>query len=433
MRSSTWGSGFAALYLGQFLAHQTGLTFSALIPIVGEEWRLSASQAGLILGVFQLGTLAAYVAVGFLLDRVRSKPIMVWSAALVGTGDLLFALGARDFVSGFALRLLVGVLIGGLYLPALKHIADTVPPERRGLATGIYIGVIVVAYAAPLFYIGVFAPAAGWRAVMAGVGIAELCGALVMAWGVPAAALPASPLSPRPAAVRGGQIGLYVRDILRNRPARRVITAYTAHNWELFGMWGWLAPFMVASLGARGSRPEEALALGGTLAAAAIGLGGCAGAVIGGRLSDRLGRARAASLMLGTSFLCSAGFGWLFAAPVGLVLGVSLVFGIVALADSPAYSAGLMELVPPRSLGGAFSLQMLFGWTATAIAPAVFGATLDLARAAQAGPTAQWGWAFGTLALGPVVGMMALRPLLAVTASNGGSGRGAGPAAAIEG
>ncbi|MBI2200750.1 MAG: hypothetical protein HYU43_02295, partial [Armatimonadetes bacterium] len=71
MRDGGWASGFTALCLGQFLAHQTSLTFSVLIPILTSEWSLSNSQAGLILGVFQLGTLAAYVAVGFLLDRMR--------------------------------------------------------------------------------------------------------------------------------------------------------------------------------------------------------------------------------------------------------------------------------------------------------------------------------------------------------------------------
>src|SRR3989441_12152586 len=100
VRKECWVPGFAALCLGQFLAHQTSLTSSVLIPILTSEWRINASQAGLILGVFQLGTLVAYVGVGFLLDRIRSKPIMVWSAALVGVGDLLFALGARGFLTG---------------------------------------------------------------------------------------------------------------------------------------------------------------------------------------------------------------------------------------------------------------------------------------------------------------------------------------------
>ncbi len=402
MHKDAWSRDFLALSVGQFLAHQTALTFSVLIPILSAEWHLSASRAGLILGGFQLGTLVAYVVVGFLLDRVRSKPIMVWSAALVGLGDLLFALGGRDFSSGFGLRLLVGVLFGGLYLPALKYIAETIPLHRRGAATGFYIGMVVAAYAAPLFYAGVLAPRLGWRLTMAGVGGLELLGALVMAWGVQDV--------PRPAGVQSGLLQ-YLGDVVRNAPARRVIVAYTGHNWELFGMWGWMAPFMVASLIARGSAERDALAWGGLLAAGAIGLGGGIGAVAGGRLSDRLGRARAASTILGLSLICSAAFGWLFRAPLISLIAVALVYGLVSLADSPSYSARLMEVVPPRSLGGAFSLQMLTGWGATAVAPAAFGAVLDLAKASQASPTAQWGWAFALMAIGPLAGIIALAPL----------------------
>ncbi len=404
MRNGAWRSGFGALCLGQFLGHQTGLAFSVLIPILRSEWGLSASQAGMILGGFQLGTLGAYVAVGFMLDRVRSKPIMTASAALVGIGDLLFAWRAGEFASGFLLRLIVGIVIGGLYLPALKQIADTIPPQRRGMATGLYIATIVAAYAAPLYYIGALAPHVGWRMTMAGVGTLELLGSLIMAWRVPSVPLPARERL---------SVARYLGDVLRNREARRVIVAYTGHNWELFGMWGWIAPFMVASLTARGAAQSNALALGGLLAAAAVGLGGSFGAVAGGRLSDWLGRARAATLILCVSLLCSAIFGWLFTAPLVLMIVVSLLYGVVALADSPSYAATLMEVVPPRSLGGAFSLQMLTGWTVTAVAPAAFGLILDLTKAAQASPTAQWGWAFGLMALGPLVGIVALRPLQA--------------------
>ncbi len=400
MSKAPWTAGFTALCLGQFLAHQTGLTFSVLIPILMSEWRLSGSQAGIILGIFQLGTLGAYVAVGFLLDRVRSKPIMTWAAALVGLSDLLFAGVARDFASGFALRLLVGIVYGGLYLPALKQIAETIPLARRGTSTGIYLAVIVAAYAIPLFYVGALAPRIGWRLTMAGVGVLELLGAGLMAWKVPSAPLPA-------AAGRPG-ISRYLGDVLRNPPARRIILAYTGHNWELFGMWGWLTPFMVESLRTRGSAATQALALGGLLAAGAIGLGGSVGAVAGGRLSDRLGRAQAAALMLAVSLVCSAGFGWLFRAPLVLTIAVALLYGIVSLGDSPSYAASLMETVPPRSLGGAFSLQMLIGWAATAAAPAAFGVTLDAMKATAAAPATQWGAAFGILAFGPLVGLVAL-------------------------
>lgn len=402
-----WTAGFVALCVGQFLSHQTGLAFSALIPILTPEWRLSAGQAGIILGAFQLGTLATYVAVGFLLDRMRSKPIMAWSALLVGAGDLLFALGARDFSSGLVLRLIVGVLIGGLYLPALKHIADTVPVSQRGTATGVYIATIVVAYAAPLFYVGLLAPRIGWRLTMAGIGGIELLGALVMLWKVPSVTLPP--------VVGPAALSRYLGDVLRNASARRVIVAYTGHNWELFGLWGWLSPFMVASMAARGSAQSDALAWGGLLAAVAVGLGGAVGAIAGGRLSDRLGRARAATVMLAVSCLCSLGFGWLFGAAIAIVALVALLYGTVSLADSPSYSATLMEVVPARSLGGAFAVQMLFGWAATVAAPAAFGLVMDLGKGLHLSPAAQWGWAFGLLALGPLAGIAALSPLRART------------------
>ena len=400
MSRAPWTAGFTALCLGQFLSHQTALTFSALIPILTSEWRLSGGQAGIILGIFQLGTLGAYLTVGFLLDRVRSKPIMTWSAALVGLSDLLFAAAAGDFASGFALRLVVGIVFGGLYLPALKQIAETIPLARRGTATGIYLAVIVAAYALPLFYVGALAPLIGWRQTMAGVGVLELLGAGLMAWKVPSVPLPAA--SGRPG------ISRYLGDVLRNPPARRIIVAYTGHNWELFGMWGWLAPFMVESLRTRGSAPTQALALGGLLAAGAIGLGGSVGAVVGGRLSDRLGRAQAAALMLAVSLVCSVGFGWLFRAPLALLIPVALLYGMVSLGDSPSYAASLMEAVPPRSLGGAFSLQMLTGWAATAAAPVAFGVTLDAMQSAAAAPAVRWGAAFAILALGPLVGLVAL-------------------------
>jgi len=405
VRKGSWTVGFIALCLGQFLAHQTSLIFSVLIPMLTSEWRISASQAGVILGAFQLGTLGAYVGVGFLLDRIRSKPIMVWSAVLVAVGDLLFVLGARNFASGLLIRLFVGIVYGGLYLPALKQIAQTVPLDRRGTATGIYIGTIVVAYAVPLYYVGLLAPRIGWHLTIAGVAAVELVGALLLAWKVPSLAVPAT--------IRRLGPSRYVGDVLGNRAARRVILAYTGHNWELFGMWGWLTPFMVAMLLARGSAYGDALARGGTLAAGAIGLGGAIGALAGGRLSDRLGRAETATLMLGISLLCSSVFGWLFGAPLVLLIGVALLYGVVSLADSPSYSASLMEVVPPQSLGGAFSLQMLTGWAATVLAPPAVGIVLDVTRAASLSAATQWGSAFALLALGPVAGLLALKPLVA--------------------
>jgi hypothetical protein len=68
-------------------------------------------------------------------------------------------------------------------------------------------------------------------------------------------------------------------------------------------------------------------------------------------------------------------------------------------------------LIPPKR-AQAISLQMLFGWTVTAISPAVFGATLDLTRQLQGGDEMiRCGIAYGVLAVAPLLGIAALRPL----------------------
>jgi len=55
---------------------------------------------------------------------------------------------------------------------------------------------------------------------------------------------------------------------------------------------------------------------------------------------------------------------------------------------------------------------MLFGWTVTAISPALFGAALDLTRQVQGGnEMIRWGIAYGVLAGAPLLGIAALWPL----------------------
>src|SRR3989442_13824059 len=78
-----------------------------------------------------------------------------------------------------------------------------------------------------------------------------------------------------------------------------------------------------------------------------------------------------------------------------------------------------MEVGPAHSLGGAFSLQMLTGWGATVLAPPAVGLVLDLTKAAQLSPAAQWGWGFAILAVGPLMGLMALGPFRARSADLG--------------
>jgi hypothetical protein len=61
--------------------------------------------------------------------------------------------------------------------------------------------------------------------------------------------------------------------------------------------------------------------------------------------------------MLGVSAVCSFTFGWLFTAPLMVVLVVGLVYAFAAIADSPVLSTGFTELIEPPVLGAWFAID----------------------------------------------------------------------------
>jgi len=84
----------------------------------------------------------------------------------------------------------------------------------------------------------------------------------------------------------GGRFGT---EVLGNTRAMRLIGGYTAHSWELLGMWSWVPAFLTASFRVSGAAALRAMELGAYLAAGFHMTGLVASSSMGG-LSDRLGR-----------------------------------------------------------------------------------------------------------------------------------------------
>jgi hypothetical protein len=73
--------------------------------------------------------------------------------------------------------------------------------------------------------------------------------------------------------------------------ALRLIVGYTAHSWELIGMWAWMPAFFTAVLaGTQGHAID--VAERGAYVGAGLHLLGAVAAMTMGRLSDALGRRR---------------------------------------------------------------------------------------------------------------------------------------------
>jgi len=160
-----------------------------------------------------------------------------------------------------------------------------------------------------------------------------------------------------------------------------------------------------------GFTKTEATGWGASLTAIIVAAGGFATS-LAGILSDRIGRTRTAMAIMLTSACFSLGFGWLMGLHPAVLVVAGLLYSFFVVAETPVLSTGLTELAPPHSLGAAMGFQTLIGFIAATASPTIFGVILDktnitLSNTQSSMPTV-WGWAFGILGLGALVGPVVL-------------------------
>jgi MFS family permease len=181
-------------------------------------------------------------------------------------------------------------------------------------------------------------------------------------------------------------------------PAVRLANiGYLGHMWELFAMWTWVPLYLVASLAAAGVTDQSLASLGAFVVVGS----GAVGCVAAGAVADRIGRTTTTIAAMAVSGTCAVAVALAFGAPPALVVGLGVVWGISIIADSAQFSAAVSELAPAGTAGSALALQLASGFVFTSITILAIG-LLD--------PTDGTGWrlAFAMLAIGPVVGILAM-------------------------
>jgi MFS family permease len=165
-------------------------------------------------------------------------------------------------------------------------------------------------------------------------------------------------------------------------------------------MWTWVPLFLAASLVAGGLADPGVASLA---AFAVVGAGGI-GCVAAGFLADRLGRTTLTIAAMTISGTCAIAVGFLFGAAPIVTVTVAVVWGVTVVADSAQFSAAVSELAPPGTAGSALAIQTAVGFLLTGLT--ILGVGLI-------DPSDGTGWrvAFGVLALGPIVGIVAMARL----------------------
>jgi MFS family permease len=371
----------------QFAGTSLWFAGNAVLADLQREWGLPPEALGYTTSAVQLGFITGTLAFAFFAVSDRVSPrIVFFVCSLAGAAANLgvFALGGVWPL--VACRFLTGFFLAGIYPVGMK-IASGWYRSDLGNALGFLVGALVLGTAFPHLLKGV-GGALPWETVLVAVsGVAALGGVLMLLFVPDGPYLAkAAKFDPRALAV-----------IFRSPRFRASAFGYFGHMWELYAFWAFV-PFALAA---------HAAAAGGTLnvplwafAVIAAGFLGCAG---GGLVSLRAGSARVAFAQLAASGACCALSPFLFHAPTPLFLAFLVFWGIVVVGDSPQFSALNAHNAPRELVGSALTIGNCIGFAITI-------GSIQLLNALAG--SVDYALVFLALVPGPVLGLVALAPLL---------------------
>lgn len=385
------------LATAELLAMSLWFTGTAALPQLARAWNAGYGLTAWLTIAVQLGfvTGALLAAIFNLPDVFRPDRIFVVSSLAAAAANALFAwLAAEHVFAALLLRFLTGAFLAGVYPTGMKLLAGWFR-EGRGLALGIFIAALTVGSALPHAV-----EAAGnlpWREmVLASSGFATVA-AMLVALGVH----PGPYAAPQPP-FNFHQVG----QTFRQRRLRLANLGYLGHMWEVYSMWGWIGVLLAAS----GTDIATAWVELSTFSAIAIGAVGCvwAGAASdrapnpGSAANDRLRRRSNVTIVaMAVSGVCCLAAGLVFDSFPALV-AVSLVWGIAVVADSAQFSTIVSEVSHPSYVGTALTMQVAMGFLLTSLSVRVVAAV---------GEHWGWRWAGPAMAIGPLLGILAMMRL----------------------
>ena len=389
MRALTEEGSILILALAEAAGMIPWFTAAAVLPDMVRESGMATSNQALLSSSVQAGFVvgALLIAAFQLADRVEPRRLFcgcALGAALVN--GLLTVVPIGGEIAIF-LRLMTGAFLAGVYPIGMK-IAVGWGTSNRGFLVGLLVGALTLGKSTP--YLLAFIGGTDWRiAILASSTIAGIGGLMVLATSLGPHHSRAVKFDPRAILIAW-----------TDRRIRNAYLGYFGHMWELFAFWAWVGTAASISY-AHSVGNASAESLGKLTAFLAIALGApiC---LIAGRYADRIGKAEVTIIAMGLSGAAALLTAATFGGPVWITFVLMVVWGIAVIPDSAQFSALVADFSPPSLAGSLLTLQTALGFSLTIFTvqavPLIANAT-------------SWPIVLATLAIGPVVGIVAMRPL----------------------
>jgi predicted MFS family arabinose efflux permease len=372
------------IVLAQLAGVSPWFAVNAVMPDLQRAYGYSTAALATLTSSLQMGFIAGTLVFALLAvaDRWPARRVFAWCAFAAAACTVAAALSAASFSALLAWRVATGFFLAGIYPVGMK-LAALWFPRGLGAALGWLVGALVLGSASPHLLRALGASWA-WQSVFFSVAaVAAGAGLLVLA-------LVPEPPHRAPARLRLSALA----SLWTEARVRASVLGYFGHMWELYTLWV-LLPLILAL------RFSSAVAVSAwSFAALGVGVLGCVG---GGLAASRHGSARVAALQLAVSGLCCLAAPWMLDAPLPLFLAWLLLWGVTVVGDSPQFSALTASNAPPDRVGSVLTLTNSLGFAVSALSIELFVRLSAVVPLAQLLP-----W----LAVGPVLGLWALRPLL---------------------
>ncbi len=347
----------------------------------------SAVQFGFIIGtlIFAIMTIA---------DRFSPSKVFLISALLGALFNLGIIWEANNLVSLLSLRFFTGFFLAGIYPVGMKIAADYYK-KGLGKSLGFLVGALVLGTAFP-HLLNEITNTYPWKSVLIATSSLAVLGGLLMVILVPD--------GPYRKTSQHTDLSAFF-SVFRNRKFRAVAFGYFGHMWELYAFWVFV-PIMLKKYSI--AHPQVLFNIP-ILSFLIIGIGGLA-CVLGAYIAQTVGTKKTAFTALLLSCGCCLISPFIFTSPFeSLFIGFLIFWGMVVIADSPLLSTLVAQNASAEIKGTALTIVNCIGFSITIISIQFITGMIALTNS---------NGIYSILAIGPILGLIALRRKNKITIHN---------------